>query len=236
MAKTAVIIPAKNEADNIAAVIEDVLRHAPQCRIIVIDDHSADRTGAIARSYRDVSVLTSPIILGIGGAVQLGIRHGLEIGFTSFVRMVGDGQHIASYITQLLSKVSETTMVIGARNSFDFRKSSDFVRKIGWHYFRLLFRLFFGKNIVDPTSGFVCFGKDLAYKFSKYYPLDFPEIECTALLLRAGYTVLCEEVRMNPRKQGNSSISVFYSIIYMLTVSLAFFISFFKKNPYGEGQ
>jgi glycosyltransferase involved in cell wall biosynthesis len=232
VSKIAVIIPAKNEEDNIGKVVEDVIRNVPHCEIVVIDDHSTDETGLRARAHKNVMVLTSPIALGIGGAVQLGIRFGLEAGFTTFVRIDGDGQHDASYIPKLLSKVSESTLVIGARNNIDFMGSSDFIRKIGWYYFKLLFRLFTGKKVCDPTSGFMCFGKTIAEKFAGYFPLDYPEIEGTMLLLRAGFDVKYEEVRMNPRKKGKSSISIFYSMVYMVAVSIAFFISFFKKNQY----
>lgn len=234
MPRVAVIVPAKNEAQSIGLVIDDITRNAGQCDIIVVDDHSSDATAEKARQHEKVTVLVSPISLGIGGAVQLGIVYALDKGYDTFVRIDGDGQHNALFINGMLEKVDATTLVIGARNNTEFNASSDLVRKFGWVYFKLLFRVFTCSSIRDPTSGFVCFGKRIAEKFSRYYPLDFPEIESTALLLRAGHKVLCENVKMSPRTKGNSSIGSFYSIIYMISVSLAFFISFFKKNPYGD--
>lgn len=229
-----VIVPAKNEVESIHLVIEDITRNASQCDIIVVDDHSSDSTAEKAKQFRNVTVLVSPISLGIGGAVQLGIVYALDKGYDTFVRIDGDGQHNALFINSMLEKVTATTLVIGARTNTEFKATSDLVRKFGWVYFRLLFRVFTCTSVCDPTSGFVCFGKKVAEKFAKYYPLDFPEIESTSLLIRAGFPIVCEQVQMNPRKRGNSSISSLYSIIYMITVSLAFFISFFKKNPYGE--
>jgi hypothetical protein len=146
--------------------------------------------------------------------------------------MDGDGQHNACYIKNLLSKVNDSVLVVGTRSTADFKASSNFARKSGSWYFKLLFRIFARRTIDDPTSGFICFPREIAENFARYYPLDYPEIESTVLLLRAGYNVVCEEVRMNPRKQGNSSIGLVYSFIYMVAVSFAFFISFFKKNPY----
>jgi glycosyltransferase involved in cell wall biosynthesis len=232
--RIAAIVPAKNEAGSIGSVIEDLIRHAPQCSIIVVDDHSSDATAEKAGQYESVTVLVSPISLGIGGAVQLGIMHAIDKGYDTFVRIDGDGQHNALFINSMLDRVDATTLVVGARTSTEFKATSDLVRKFGWVYFRLLFRVFTCTTVCDPTSGFVCFGKKVAEKFAKYYPLDFPEIESTSLLIRAGFPIVCEQVQMNPRKRGNSSISSLYSIIYMITVSLAFFISFFKKNPYEE--
>ncbi|HUI90803.1 MAG TPA: glycosyltransferase family 2 protein [Chitinivibrionales bacterium] len=235
MSKIAVIIPAKNEAQNIGRVIEDVRSNAPQCDIIVVDDHSADNTVQTAEMFERVTVLSSSISLGIGGAVQLGVLYALKQGYDTLVRMDGDGQHNGFFIDKLLSKVKDNVLVVGTRCGADFKTSSDMARKIGGWYFRLLFRFFTRTNVLDPTSGFICFGKSIAEKFARYYPLDYPEIESTMLLIRAGYRIECEEVRMNPRKQGRSSISWFYSLVYMIAVSLAFFISFFKDNPY-KGQ
>jgi glycosyltransferase involved in cell wall biosynthesis len=232
MPKIAVIIPARNEADNIQRVIQDIIRNAPQCDIIVVDDHSTDETAQNACRHDRVTVLCSPIRLGIGGAVQLGVLHAMEKGYDIFVRMDGDGQHSALYVQHLLSKVQDTSLIIGGRSGHDFAVSSDLFREIGSRYFKFLFRVFTGKKISDPTSGFVCFGKSIAEKFARYFPLDFPEIESTVLLLRAGFDVKSEEVTMNPRKKGNSSITMFYSIVYMFSVSISFFIAFFKKNPY----
>jgi glycosyltransferase involved in cell wall biosynthesis len=232
MFKIAVIIPAKNEAQNIGRVIEEIHAIAVQCDIIIIDDHSSDATRQIAETFEKVTVLSSAISLGIGGAVQLGVQYALAQGYDTFVRLDGDGQHSAFYIEKLLSKIKDNTLVVGMRCSADFNRSSDVVRKIGWWYFRLLFRFFTRTSIPDPTSGFICFGKAIAYQFAKYYPLDYPEIESTMLLIRAGYTIEYEIVKMNPRKEGTSSIGWFYSLVYMVAVSLAFFISFFKNNPY----
>ena len=48
--KVSVIIPARNEASNIAACVQSILlSHYPSLEVIVVDDHSADDTLAIAR-------------------------------------------------------------------------------------------------------------------------------------------------------------------------------------------
>jgi len=56
-----VIIPARNEEDNLAACLQS-LTAQPDLRfeIIVVDDHSSDRTAEIARSFPGVRLLPAP--------------------------------------------------------------------------------------------------------------------------------------------------------------------------------
>jgi len=108
------------------------------------------------------------------------------------------------------------------------------MRNAGSFYFSLLFRLFTGKNIPDPTSGFVCFHRDIAEKISRFFPSDFPEIEMAVLLIRAGYEIIPFRVEMRSRQLGVSSINFVHSVVYLFSVTLAFFNSFIRNNPYSK--
>lgn len=73
-----VIIPAYNEERFIGALLEKVLavdlsRFNIVKEVIVVDDHSTDRTADIVRQYKDVRLNTLPQNKGKGGAVQAGI-------------------------------------------------------------------------------------------------------------------------------------------------------------------
>jgi glycosyltransferase involved in cell wall biosynthesis len=230
--RTAVIIPAKNEAGSIAGVIRDVRAHLPSAGIFVVDDRSDDGTGEIAEAFPDVNVLRSPISLGIGGAVQLGLRQALSQGFESFARMDGDGQHRAESLAALLSRCAPGTLVQGARTADGFLAASNRVRRFGSLYFRALFRLFARRPVADPTSGLMCFDRTIAAKFARFYPSDFPEIESLVLLLRSGHRVVSAPVSMAPRAHGSSSIDALHALVYMFSVTLAFFSSWLRANPY----
>jgi glycosyltransferase involved in cell wall biosynthesis len=71
--RVCVIIPAYNEAETLPAVIGSVQSELPEADIVVMNDGSVDNTSAIAQSL-GVTVLDLPINLGIGGAVQTGIK------------------------------------------------------------------------------------------------------------------------------------------------------------------
>lgn len=230
--RVAVVIPARNEEENIAGVIRDVRASLPLCDIVVVDDNSDDGTAAAAEAFPGVAVLRSPISLGIGGAVQLGIRHALERGATCFIRMDGDGQHRAECLRTLLDRLAPGTLVQGSRARARFRESSNWARHLGSRYFQLLFRLLARRPVSDPTSGLMCFGGDIARKFSRSYPADFPEIESLVLLLRSGHRVVSAEVPMDSRRGGESSIGAAKALIYMFSVTAAFLASFIRRNPY----
>lgn len=233
MATIVVIIPAKNEAGNIRRVVSGVRTHLPEADIIVVDDNSDDHTAEVVLLCDGVLLLHSPVSVGIGGAVQLGIRFALERGYSLFVRMDGDGQHPAKSLRELVRHHAPGCLVQGSRNPGEFSASSTSIRKFGSFYFRSLFRIFTGRDIPDPTSGFMCFEREVAEKFARFYPMDFPEIESLVLLARSGHRIVPVQVSMLARTAGASSIDALRAVIYMSSVSMAFFSSFLRKNPYG---
>ena len=77
-AKLSVIIPAYNEERFIGRLLEKVLAvdltpFDLEKEVIVVNDHSRDRTAEIAGSYPGVILKTLPKNMGKGGAVQVGI-------------------------------------------------------------------------------------------------------------------------------------------------------------------
>jgi dolichol-phosphate mannosyltransferase len=77
-AKLSVIIPAYNEERFIGRLLEKVLAvdltpFNLEKEVIVVNDHSKDRTAEIAGSYAGVILKTLPKNMGKGGAVQAGI-------------------------------------------------------------------------------------------------------------------------------------------------------------------
>jgi glycosyltransferase involved in cell wall biosynthesis len=236
LARIAVIIPAKNEAGNITGVISGIRAHLPEAEVIVVDDNSDDATVETVLLGEHATLLHCPVSVGIGGAVQLGIRYALEQGHTLFLRMDGDGQHPPQAARELVRSHSPGLLVQGSRDPEQFAATSNSVRKLGSLYFRSLFRVFTGRLIPDPTSGFMCFGRDVAELFARFYPSDFPEIESLVLLARSGRRIIPVTVSMTPRASGASSIDAFRAVIYMFSVSVAFFSSFIRRNPYGAAH
>lgn len=236
MPSIAVIIPARNEAGTIARVIAGIREELPEADVVVVDDHSDDATAREASRCDGATVLRSPISLGVGGAVQLGIRYGLSKGYGIFVRMDGDGQHPAAYLREMVRQAAPGVLVQGSRDPARFSASSSGLRRLGSRYFRFLFHYFAGSRVTDPTSGFMCFGRDLAEMFAAFYPLDYPEIESLALLARSGYRIIPVTVEMRSRSAGESSLGPVRGAVFMAAMTLAFFAAFIRRNPYGAAH
>lgn len=223
--KRLIIIPAYNEEENIAKTIADIQKNAEGFDYVIINDCSTDRTKEICR-YNNFNMITLPINLGIGGAVQTGYMYGLRNGYDLAVQIDGDGQHDPVFLESMADYMEENQadMVIGSRFIDKEGFQSSGARRIGIKYFTLLIRLLTRQKITDPTSGLRMVNRDVMKCFSNDYPKDYPEPESVVSILRRGKKVLEIPVIMRAREGGTSSISLMRSVYYMIKVTLAILI------------
>ncbi|WP_066239770.1 glycosyltransferase family 2 protein [Anaerosporomusa subterranea] len=225
--KTLAVIPAFNEQNNILKVIRDIQTSLPEVDILVINDCSADNTSATAKLATGVKVVDLPCNLGIGGAVQTGFKYARDAGYEYMVQIDGDGQHIAGEVRKLADTMARTgcDMVIGSRflDVKSFRTT--WARRCGIKIFYYLFRLLIQTKISDSTSGFRLYNRKSIDLLSRYYANDYPEPDAIILLNKHGLR-LCEVgVTMQPRQNGESSITLLKSPYYMAKVLLSIFCS-----------
>jgi len=221
--KTLAIIPAFNEENSIDSVIRSIKRHQPSMDIVVVNDGSSDRTGAVARSTGLAQVIDLPVNLGIGGAVQTGYLYAFRKGYDIAVQIDADGQHDPSELSKLIQALEdgEADCCTGSRFIDSLGYRSTFTRRMGILFFTWMIHWMTGRRITDPTSGFRAVNREGIRLFADYYPDDYPEVEALVLLIRSGYRVMEKPVRMEARTAGKSSITPFKSLYYMLKVSLA---------------
>jgi len=112
--KTAVIIPALNEAGNIARLVQETFQQPVAC-IIVVDNGSTDKTGSLA-SEMGAIVVHEPR-QGYGYACAAGIEAASTEGAEVLVYMDGDFSSLPSEITRLLDPIqrNEADLVLGSR-------------------------------------------------------------------------------------------------------------------------
>jgi glycosyltransferase involved in cell wall biosynthesis len=110
----AVVIPAYNEAATIRDLAVRALQQCPQ--VIVVDDGSADGTGA-ALAGLPVQVLRNERNLGKAASLWRGAEAALALGLDAIVTLDGDGQHAPEDIPRLVAAAREHpgAIVIGAR-------------------------------------------------------------------------------------------------------------------------
>jgi glycosyltransferase involved in cell wall biosynthesis len=221
-----ILIPAFNEEAAIGKVVRSVRAAMPGTPILVVDDSSLDGTIATAKQA-GADVLALPHHLGLGGAVQAGYKLAFELGYEYVIRVDGDGQHEAQDIPRIYETLRKSgcEMVIGSRYVNGGAHYTSVVRSLGIRFFRLILRPILGKDVKDPTSGFVGVNRSALQVFSKSFPLEYPEIEALVVLQRKAFRFEETPCRFHPRTTGRSSITPLKSIYYIVHVLLGVFVN-----------
>ena len=195
-----VVIPAFNEEKTIADVIHRVRQYVPEARILVIDDGSSDATAAEAGNA-GADVISHPLNKGNGAAVKTALR-AIPGGRVAIVD--GDGQHDAQDLPQLLSKLDQFDLVVGAR-SFSNGEGT-VLRTVGNLLLRRLASFLSEQKIPDLTSGFRAFRHSVAARFLHLYPngYSFPSTS-TLSFISAGYNVAF--VPIEARRRAPETVS-----------------------------
>lgn len=231
MSDCLVVIPAYNESKSILSTVADLKNNAPSIDYIVVNDGSKDDTLQILKDNK-IPHLDLSINLGIGGAVQMGYKYAIRNNYKTAVQFDGDGQHLASELDKLLkSSQSGVDLVIGSR--FKCSENEFFstpMRRFGILIIRFVLKICTGQNISDPTSGFRALSGKALVHFSEDYPYDYPEPEVIAISCKLGYKVDEVGVKMQLRKEGESSINHLNSVFYMLKVSICIFLANWREK------
>ena len=169
-----VVIPALNEEDGIADIIERVLsikaglKHVgvDDLELIVVDDGSKDRTPEIIKSYPEVVLIQHPVNRGYGAAIKTGFRHarGNLLAFLD-----ADGTYPPEYYPQLCRPIIEDNadLVIGSRMA-GADSEMPLVRRIGNTIFATLVSIISNRRVTDSASGQRVLRRDI---LSNLYPL-----------------------------------------------------------------
>jgi glycosyltransferase involved in cell wall biosynthesis len=206
----------------------------PDADIVVIDDSSTDLTAEAARSA-GAHVIRLPCNLGIGGAVQTGLKFARERMYDVVIRLDGDGQHDPAEIPALyeLLKKGPADVVIGSRflGVDESRVSIPMSRLLGIKTFAFLVSLLTRQKATDTTSGFMCMNRQAVSILADFLPQDYPEVEGRIILHKAGLAVAETPACMRARVAGISSITAWRSIYYAVKVSIAVLICAMKDIP-----
>lgn len=236
MAKLLIVIPAYNEEANIERVVNDLITHYPQYDYVVVNDGSRDHTAAICRAngYRLIDL---PVNLGLAGAFQTGLRYAAENGYDCAIQLDADGQHKPEYIAAMLEELEDgADIVIGSR--FLTVKKPKTLRMLGSYIISWSIRLTTGRAICDPTSGMRLFNRAMVEEFAQNLNYG-PEPDTISYLIKNGAVVKEVQVEMGERVAGQSYLTFYKSIQYMIKMSISILlIQWFRKRdtetPYPE--
>ena len=227
------VVPAWNEAGAIGGVVDEIRGVDPGIDVVVVDDSSTDDTVDVARAH-GATVLSLPFNVGIGGAVQTGLRYARDEGYQIALRLDGDGQHAAAELDKLLAPIraGEADLVVGSRfvdPGAAYRPP--FARRLGIRVFARLVTLLGGQKVTDTTSGFSALDRTAIELFATEYPHDYPEVEATLVALRSGLRLVQVQVDMRERQAGTSSITFVRSLYYIVKVMLALLVASLRRYP-----
>jgi glycosyltransferase involved in cell wall biosynthesis len=173
MTKLSVVIPALNEEDAIAEIVERVLAVEPELspvgvdtlELLVVDDGSSDGTPEIVRGYPQVRLLQHDVNKGYGAALKTGFAaaQGELLGFLD-----ADGTYPPERFPQLCQEaMNGGELVVGSRRS-GADSHMPLMRKLGNFIWSNLITLLGGSQVIDPASGMRVFKREA---LERLYPL-----------------------------------------------------------------
>jgi len=110
-----VVVPTYNNPLTIANVANDVLSHG--YRLIIVDDGSGVSVSSLVNEHENLTILRHEVNQGKGEAIITGAKEAQKRGFSYFISLDGDGQHLASQIEKICGTCDGADqIVIGARN------------------------------------------------------------------------------------------------------------------------
>lgn len=226
------ILPCYNEAGTIGQLLDEIAALDEGYHTLVVDDGSRDHTFDVAHAKSSCVRLIRN--LGIGGAVQTGIKYAVTHDYDFCVQIDGDGQHPPDQIMRLIVRQKETgaNIVIGSRYIQNDTFRSTFARRLGSKLIATTLRLLFrGGGITDPTSGMRLLDRAAMAYFAQHYPYDFPEPISLAWAMRASFVVSETPVVMRARSVGSSSLGGVRSLAYMFRVLGYIVLARLKLRP-----
>lgn len=205
MKTVSLVIPARNEEATLPMVLQDVCRVLPQLNgyqteLIVVDDHSTDRTADIGRSF-GATVLSNPGKPGKGMALRTGFA---RASGQILAMMDADYSHRAEELPLLLGALGDGVgLVIGSRVVGGSEEYTH-IRALGNVFLSAALGICTGRYLSDALNGFKVFRREIFSDF-RYTSTSFEiEIEIIANTLRKGYRIV--EVSSHERARAGGEI------------------------------
>jgi glycosyltransferase involved in cell wall biosynthesis len=192
-----IIIPAYNEGEAIGETLSDLFSVIKSSQrnyeVIVVDDGSADNTGAIAKEG-GARVVRHRRNKGYGASLKTGVLAS-QAGIVVFYD--ADNQFEAKDIERLVDETYDADAVLGARTSKSY---APFSRKGGKKLLGWLANYLAKQKIPDLNCGLRAIHRDVLLGYLHLLPNGFSASTTTTLvLLREGYDVKFTPVTVKKR-------------------------------------
>ena len=213
--RSLIVIPTYNERENIAGLIDDVLRFVPATDLLIIDDNSPDGTGQvvdeISARLPQVHALHRPGKLGLGTAYVRGFQYAIEQDYDFVFEMDADYSHDPKYLPDFFATAEQADLVIGSRyvqggGTPNWSALRKFISGGGNTFARFML----GIPTHDCTSGYRCYRTaalrtiDLGLVRAQGYAF---QVEMAYLFWKRGYRVREVPIVFMDRRVGKSKMS-----------------------------
>lgn len=161
------IVPTYNESENIVSLIERILVLSPGYGVLVVDDHSPDRTWEIVQNYQKtrkgyVYLLHRFRDRGRGPSGIEGFQKALQMGVPFIGEMDADGSHAPEDLPALMKGIEGYDGVIGSRLVPGGREEGrPYSRTLLTRFANLYIRMILSIPYRDITSGFRIFRREI---------------------------------------------------------------------------
>ena len=208
MSRIAVVIPAKDEAATIGALLDGISNvSVPGYDLcpLVVDDGSTDATAAIARG-RGATVVAHPRNAGLGAAVRTGLRAAVASGAVAVAYLDADLEYAPEDIPKLVEPVlsGRADYVLGSRFRGGVR-GMRLYRRVGNYAFTALLVLLTRTKMTDGQTGMRAFSREAARRAEIVHDYNYAQV-LTLDLLQKGFRLEEVPIRYKVREHGESFV------------------------------
>ncbi len=230
-ARALIIMPAWNEEIAVPDTIREVMKFAPDCDLLVVDDGSTDSTRAVAMQA-GARVLSLPFNLGVGGAMRAGFRYADRLGYRAAIQVDSDGQHDPRDIAKVLDGLDAADICIGARFAERGSYKVTGPRKWAMQFLAFVISRLAKVRLTDVTSGFRAANQRAIRQYLDHYPAEYlgDTVDSLVVAIRSGCRVTQVPVEMRVRQGGVPSHNPFKSGIYLARSGLALLLALTRKR------
>ena len=210
--KLVVIIPAYNEENTIADVIDQIPRKIQginKVEVLVVNDGSKDKTPEIAKK-KNAIVVSHQYNKGVGAAFQTGIDKALELKADIVVNIDADGQFNPLDIPRLIQPIldEKADMVTASRfKDKSLMPKMPLHKKIGNKMFSGLTSFLVGRKFFDTQCGYRSYSRKALLNLNLFGKFTYTQEAFLDLASKGMKIIEIPLAIKGIRKYGNSKVA-----------------------------
>lgn len=231
--RISLFFPVYNDEATVERVTEKSVAllhaHARDFEIIIVNDGSPDRSGAIAdqlaEKHPSVRVVHHPVNQGYGAAYQTGLREANR--FEWVCSLDGDDQYDVRELLHMLKHLEHYDGI----QTYRYCKTYGPWRKFISAAYNVFARILYGTRFRDVNSGLRIFRREVVRDVcvTSLSPFAGAEISIKAAL--KGFRIGEIGISMYPRERGNSSVVTVRNILATIKDMLRVRQEIFQNRP-----